>query len=147
MRRERGFSSLELITVLGLMAILFGVASLAHSAIRDRVSVATAAQQISMDLSLARIRAIARSRDQRLLFAPGAQSYQEQERNGASYESIGAAKALPSGIRIVSCTAPNNVIGFRARGGASSFGTITLTSAAGQTRSVIVSITGRARTE
>jgi Tfp pilus assembly protein FimT len=147
MRRERGFSSLELITVLGLLALLFGVASLGHSAIRDRLSVATAAHQISMDLSLARIRAIARSRDQRLLFAPGAQRYQQQERSGAGYESIAAAKALPSGIRIVSCTAPNDAIGFRARGGASSFGTITLISAAGETRSVIVSITGRARIE
>jgi type II secretory pathway pseudopilin PulG len=147
MWRESGFSLLELIAVLGLTAVLFGIALFGHGAARSRISVAKAVQQVSMDLSLARIRAITRSRDQRLLFAAGAESYQQQERSETGYENAGPAQALPAGVRIANCSAPNDAIGFHARGGASSFGTITLRGATGETRSIIVSITGRARTE
>lgn len=147
MRAESGFSLLELIAVLGVTTVLFGMALFGHAAVRGRISVAKAAQQVSMDLNLARMRAVTRNRDQRLLFATGAGSYQQQERSATGYANVGQPKRLPKGVRINGCSAPNDAIGFRARGGASSFGTISLSGSSGDTRSIIVSITGRARME
>lgn len=143
--RQRGFSLLELIVVLGLSAMLLAIAVLGHAAIRARMAVALAARQVATDLSLARIRAIARNRDQRLAFAIGSDRYQSQERASGGYDDVGPARTLPAGVRVADCTAADNAIGFRARGGASSFGAVTLRTASGETRAVTVGITGRAR--
>jgi prepilin-type N-terminal cleavage/methylation domain-containing protein len=142
---QRGFSLLELIVVLGLTAILVVAAVFGHAAVRARVALALAAQQVAMDLSLARIRAIARNRDQRLVFMVGTGAYRAQERTSGVYSDVGPASALPSGARISDCTGTDDAIGFRARGGASPFGSVTLRAAGGETAAVVVGITGRAR--
>jgi prepilin-type N-terminal cleavage/methylation domain-containing protein len=141
----RGFTLLELIVVLGLTSVLLTLGVFGYAALRERLGLAAAARQVASDLALARIRAISRNREQRLLFTPGAATYSSQERTAGGFESIGSAQSLPARVRIDDCTAPDNAVSFRPRGGAGSFGTIVLVNASGETCSVSVSITGRAR--
>lgn len=131
--------------MVGIVAALLAAAIAGHAALRSRLGVTLAARQVAMDLNLARIRAIARNRDQRLVFSPGASHYRAQERTPGGHADVGPAISLPAGVRIADCTAADDAIGFRARGGASTFGTVTLRSAAGDRRDVVVGITGRAR--
>jgi len=104
-----------------------------------------AARQVAMDLQVTRVRAVARNREQRLRFTVGAERYQPQERDGATFADRGPAKTLPAGVRIKECTASGDAISFRAQGGAGSFGTVTLDNASGDSQSISVSITGRTR--
>lgn len=143
--RARGFTLLELLVVLGLIGALLTLGVFAHAAARERLGLATAARQVATDLALARMRAISRNREQRLLFPPGATQYRPQERAGSGFDDAGPSRDLPAGVRIDDCTAPGDALGFRPRGGAASFGTVVLGTTSGATRSVTVSITGRAR--
>lgn len=143
--RERGYSLLELIVVLGLMGILLTLAVFAQAAMRERLRLASAARQVATDLAVARMRAISRNREQRLLFTPGSTQYLAQERAGAGFDDAGPRRDLPTGVRIDDCTAPGDAVTFRPRGGAGSFGTVVLGASSGATRSVTVSITGRTR--
>jgi Tfp pilus assembly protein FimT len=116
-----------------------------HAAIRERLGPTLAARQIAMDLGLARARAVARNREQRLRFQVGGTTYRMQERGPSGFVDVDGAGQLPETTRIDNCTAPDDAISFRPQGGAGSFGSVTVGNAAGQQRAVIVAITGRTR--
>jgi hypothetical protein len=134
-----------LIIVLGVMCALLTLAVFGHAAARARISLGLAARQTATDLQLARLRAIARNREQRIRFAPGEDRYRPQERGDTGFSDADAARLLPAGVRIRECTAPGDAITFRPQGGAGSFGSVTLGNDSGETRSITVSITGRTR--
>ena len=99
-----------------------------------------------LDLRMARVRSISESRPHRLRFEPAARAYEQEERtDGGDYVSTEAPRPLPAGVRIVECTGRNASIDFRARGNASSFGTITLRGAQGETKEIVVDMVGRIR--
>ncbi len=141
---ERAFALVELTVVLGITATLVTLGVMGYAALRGRLALTSAARQVATDLALARIRAIAHNREQRLLFNPGTGQYRAQEKSGANFDDVGPARNLDR-IRVDDCTAPSNALSFRPRGGAGSFGTVVLSNAAGEIRSVTVSITGRTR--
>jgi prepilin-type N-terminal cleavage/methylation domain-containing protein len=147
MLRGRGFSLIELIVVVALASILAALGVLAHQAVRPGLNLSMAARQVVMDLKVARMQAIARNTAQRVVFTSGGSRYQPQRKMGASYIDEGAAVELPSGIVVMDCNAAGSAIGFRPRGNAGTFGTVTIANARGEVRRVIVDIAGQVRVQ
>jgi prepilin peptidase dependent protein A len=142
---QRGFSLLELLTVMTLIAILAGIGVLNHHALRARLNLRTAARQIVMDLKVARMRAVATNSNHRIRFRNA--DYQRQRKKGDQYADDGPAVPLPTGIAITDCTANDDAISFRPRGNASSFGAITIGNQRGDVRRIVVDIAGQIRVE
>jgi prepilin-type N-terminal cleavage/methylation domain-containing protein len=142
-----GFSLLELLVVLALMAILAGTSLLNHQAMRPAIDLRMAARQVVMDLRLARLRAVAENVSHRVVFPTGAASYQHQRKTGATYVDDGAVVQLPRGILISNCTATDNGISFKPRGNAATFGTVIIHNGNGDERRIIVDIAGQARVQ
>lgn len=145
--RSRGLTLLELVVALTLAGVLGAVAVPTVQRQLERWRLAAAVRQVVMDLKLARARAIAGGTAQRVRFAVPGTSYrrERQQRPGGDYAPVGPATALPDGVWVVDCTAAGDGIGFRPRGHAITFGTVTLRGAAGDERQVVVDIAGRLR--
>jgi Tfp pilus assembly protein FimT len=137
---------LELLVALGIVTVLASGAVLEYQAVRAKLAVATAVQQVAADLRVARVRAVAASVSHRLTFAAGAVGYPLQRRSGAQYVEV-AQRRLPGGVRVVGCSARDGAISFTPRGTASSFGTLTLANERGERRGVVVDIAGRVRVQ
>jgi len=147
MAHASGFSLLELIIALSIASILAGIGVLSHHAMRPNLDLSLAARQVAMDLQVTRMRAVATNVNHRLVFRAGSAGYQPQYKNGNDYLNEGAAVALPRGITIASCTATGSAIGFRPRGNAATFGTVTIENEKGYARHVVVDIAGQVRVE
>jgi prepilin-type N-terminal cleavage/methylation domain-containing protein len=143
----RGFSLLELVIVLSLASILAGIGVLSHRAMRPALDLSAAARQVVMGLKVARMRAAAENVNHRIVFSAGAGSYQAQRKGGSGYANIGAPIPLPRGIVVVDCNANGSAIGFRPRGNAATFGTVTIGNDQGDVRLVIVDIAGQVRVQ
>ncbi len=120
---------------------------LGHQAMRPTLDLSAAARQVVMDLKVARMRAAAENVNQRLVFTAGAGSYQPQRKSGGVYSNIGPAVALPPGIVVEECNATGSAIGFRPRGNAATFGTVTMRNGKGEVRQVVVNIAGLVRVQ
>jgi prepilin-type N-terminal cleavage/methylation domain-containing protein len=142
-----GFSLLELVVVLSLASILAGIGVLSHQAIRPVLDLSAAARQVVMDLKVVRMRAAAENVNHRIVFTAGTGSYQPQRKSGGGYSNTVGPVLLPRGIIVVACSANGSAIGFRPRGNAATFGTVTLSNGKGDVRSVIVNIVGQVRVQ
>ena len=88
-----------------------------------------------MDLKLARARAIAGGGDAaHALRRRGCDLSARAAAAGGAYAAIAPATRLPDGVRVVDCTAAGDGVGFRPRGHAGTFGTVTLRNASGDER-------------
>jgi prepilin-type N-terminal cleavage/methylation domain-containing protein len=141
-----GLTLLELLVALGIGAVLASTAVLEYQAVRAKLAVATAAQQVAADLRAARVRAVAASAPHRLTFTAGAIAYVLQRRTGGQYVEA-ARRQLPGGVQVVDCSARDGAISFTARGTASSFGTLIIANDRGERRGVVVDIAGRVRVQ
>jgi len=144
---ERGFTIFELIVVISLASVLAAIGALSHTAMRPGLDLSAAARQIVMDLKVARMRAATNGVNHRIVFPPGGDGYQPQRQNGAAYTDVGGPVHLPRDIVVADCTANNDAIGFRPRGNAASFGTVTLRNRRGEVRQVVVNINGQVRVQ
>jgi Tfp pilus assembly protein FimT len=140
-----GWTLTEALVVVAVLSVLAGTGVLAHQAARPMLALASAARQVAFDLRATRMRAIGEATDHRVRFSLAATVYQVQRSNGAGYVDHGPAMALPAGVSIADCTASGGAISFKPRGNAGTFGTVVLRNVRGDTRSVIVNITGRVR--
>jgi prepilin-type N-terminal cleavage/methylation domain-containing protein len=147
MRNKHGFSLLEMIVVLAVVALLAGIAVLNHQALRSRLNLGMAARQVMMDLKQARMGAVTERVNHRIVFAAGGASYRRQRKTTSGYTDEGGPTALPPGIVIADCTAPSDAISFVPRGNAGSFGTVTVRNDRGEVRSVTVNIAGQVRVQ
>lgn len=139
---SNGFSLLDLIVTLALIAILAAISALSHRALRPGLDLGSAARQVAMDLKVTRLRAVARNVNHRIVFADASGTYQPQRKVGTQYADDGFPVAMPRGIVVADCSARDGAIGFRPRGNAATFGTVTIRNANGQTRRIIVDIAG-----
>jgi len=146
-RYAGGFSVLELIVTLALVAVVAALGVLSHHALRPEINLSMAARQVVMDLKVARMRAVARNVNHRIVFPTGDSSYRLQHKTGTTYSDDGQPVPLPAGIVIASCTATASAIGFKPRGNAATFGTVTLQNGKGEARRVIVDIAGEVRVQ
>jgi len=133
--------------VLSLASVLAGIGVLSHQAMRPTLDLSAAARQVVMDLKVARMRAAAENVNHRIVFTAGAGSYQPQRKNGSGYSDTGTPVPLPRGIVVVDCNANGSAIGFRPRGNAATFGTVTMRNGKGDVRLVIVNIAGQVRVQ
>lgn len=146
--RRRGFTLLELLVALGLVAVLTGTAVLGYRRMVAGWRLNAAARQVVMDLKLARARAILDSTTHRVHFRVPGSSYQhERQQPSGEYVAVGPPTALPSDIAVIGCSGAGSGISFRPRGHAAAFGTITLRNDGGDQRAVIVDIVGRTRVQ
>ncbi len=132
---------------LSLASILAGIAALSHHALRPRLDLRDAARQVVMDLKVARLRAAAENVNHRIVFTNGGGTYQPQRKNGSSYTNTAPAVPLPPDIVVADCTANGNAIGFRPRGNAATFGTVTIRNRFGEARQIVVDIAGQVRVQ
>ncbi len=141
-----GFTLLELVAATALAAGLAAAALPAWSDLRAAARREASARQIIVTLDTARTRAIATNTEQRVAFAIGSgaiRSYADANPGGATTTEA----RLPDGVTITSCSAPGAEIHFTPRGTAARFGTIVVGDASGGQHAVVVSITGRVRSE
>ncbi len=143
MAARRGFTLLELLVVLGLIAALSGIALPSAQRRLDGWRLAAAARQVVMDLKLARATAIAGGTTRRVRFLIPGTVYQHERRGATGYERVGPATRLPDGIDAVACSAGGDGFAFRPRGFAATFGTLTLRNRRGDQRRIVVDIAGR----
>ena len=142
-----GFSLLELVVVLSVASVLAGIGVLSHHALRPRLDLRDAARQVVMDLKVARLRAAAENVNHRIVFTDGGGTYQPQRKSGSSYTNTAPPVALPQGIVVADCTANGNAIGFKPRGNAATFGTVTIRNRLGEARQIVVDIAGQVRVQ
>lgn len=145
-RTSAGFSLGELLFVLTIVATLIASATISLGQIAPRFELWRAARQVVMDLSHARLTAIAAAGSARVTFRTGSREYVIERPETAMTESGRVAVSLADGVTIRDCSARDDTIQFGPRGTAANFGTVTLT-AGKLSRRVIVTITGQVRSE
>ncbi len=97
---DRGFTLLELVVGIGLIAVVLGISTPMMSTIRSSYVLDGASRQLAMEIGKARIQAIAQNRTVRLRL-PSAGSYVlESSEDGANFEAIGEPISLPAGVAI-----------------------------------------------
>lgn len=144
-RRPRGLTLLEVLVTLSVLAALAGTSAVIYARMIDDVRLNQAARQIVLDLVSTRTRALADNIGRRLVFSVDDDRYQPQAQVGSSYADDGAPITLPAGIDLTACTASGAAVGFRPRGNAGTFGTITIRNRLSHERRVVVDIAGRIR--
>ncbi len=136
-RSERGFTVVELLTVIGIMMIITAIATPSFYYWLPTYRLSSGARQVSADLQLARMKAISQNTTYRLNFISGTQ-YQFEKDAGFTLES--GPFTLPDGIT-ASPTGATSV--FQSRGTANATQTITLTNDDAKTVVVCIKTVGR----
>lgn len=143
-----GFTLLEVLVACALLGVSAGIAVPFWQRQLDDWQLAAATRQVVMDLKQTRARAISSGATHRLRFpAPASRYALERQRPGGAYVPVAPETALPDGVQVIDCTAAGDGVGFRPRGHAAAFGTITLRNRRGVTRRVVVDIVGRLRVQ
>jgi len=154
MSHNKGFSLIELIIVIALIAIMAGVMTPSFLQWRDRSKIKGDAGNLRASFEMAKLRAIKHNTNVVVTF-PDTTSYQafiDTNNNGAqdAGEERIANRTLSPGVTITANTFTGNDMAFNPRGmanGPNSTGTITMTSPGGERYSVVVSSFGRIRME
>jgi type II secretion system protein H len=152
-----GFTLLEMLGVLALLAILGGIVFLRAGPLLAQTRLNNASRQVATDLQYARMKAISQNCRLRVTFRLGAHDYiVEKDENGSwqrqllhghsSGEVANALITLPGQVKITSGNSGGDVI-FLPRGSVDGGITITLGAGSGDTRRVVVNLAGRVRIE
>ena len=97
-RGTRGMTMVEIMVALGIGAVLLGIAVPSFTAMRAPYALRTATTTIASDVAVARMRAIAQNRRQRLAVSTDADTWVlQQETAPGTFESVGGTRALPTG--------------------------------------------------
>jgi Tfp pilus assembly protein FimT len=119
-------------------AVVFAVPSLIRA--RENYQVNSVARQVAVKMQWTRLKAISRNRDCRMAVnSPTSYVVECQYANWQTDEFVG----LPRGIRIVANASPE----FHERGNVSPTATFTISDSRGNSRRVVVNITGRVRVD
>lgn len=139
---RKGFSIIELLIVIGIIAILTTFAVPAFFKYTANANLKSATREITSDILNQKEKAISANRKQRITFSTANESYTLEERNAAdtAYENpqTKALKHFGSNIDITG----GYTMTFQTRGTVN-MGTITLTNSRNSTATITVNITGR----
>lgn len=149
---RRGFTVLELLCALGILAVLLAVALPRISAVWPRVLADQAARQLAADLELARVKAINRNSRVRAAVEIASAEYRIEVESEGRFDPEGGPRRLPTGIDFDAAGSTRIVDGrisitFLPRGHTADNATIVVRAGDGQRRRVIVSSAGRVRIE
>lgn len=140
---SRGFTIIELLVTMGIMAMLMAIAVPAFISLLPGINLNSGGRRLGIDLQLARAKAISQNTQYRIAFPALPASFYTVERfNGAAYVAESGPFNLPPGITVTSVTAAFN---FEARGTVNTASTITLANANGQATTVQVNAVGRVK--
>jgi len=113
--RAAGFTVMELVVVIGLMAIISAIAMPSFISWLPSYRLSAGARQIAADLQLARMKAISQNTNYRLRFTDG-NTYEMQKNDGGWAVPAGHGSVdLPEGITVTNGT-PFNTSEFQSRG-------------------------------
>jgi len=133
--RGFGFSVIELLTVLAVMAIMAGFALPGWIRLLPSYHLSSSARQVQSELNSIRMRAVAENVNFQFVYTEGGADYSILK-EGKNWQS----KVLPEGISITKAGA----ISFSPRGTAGA-NRVRLRSADGSCQQIVVSATGRVR--
>jgi type IV fimbrial biogenesis protein FimT len=154
MSRNKGFTLIELMITIAIIAVLAGIITPSFLQWRDRTKVRGDATNLRADFETAKLRAIKHNTNAIVTFTntTSYSGYIDTNKNNVrdTGETILFDRTLSPGDRITTNTFVGNEMAFNPRGmanGPNSTGTITLTSPGGRSYSVVVSSFGRVRLE
>jgi prepilin-type N-terminal cleavage/methylation domain-containing protein len=128
LRDRRGFTLLELLVAVGVLAIAMGVSTPMLSRVRSHYVLDGVSRQIALEISKARMQAISQNRTVRLQL--GSNSYViECSADGAAFEPIADPVVLPAGVEFA--VGDGGLPRFNRQGMAPNSTTISLSSPAG----------------
>ncbi len=137
---DAGYSLTELLTAMGLAAILFAVAAPQLPMYWAQLELSGSAKQIAIDLQRARMKAVAENAFYRLAFSPdGTYVRQSSTDGGVTYVNDGTAVVLPLGIQLTgSLPRPT----FNRLGTATADAAVTLQNVVGATKTIRINTMG-----
>lgn len=137
---QRGFTLLELLVGIGLIAIVLGISTPMLSVIRSNYVLDGTSRQLAMEITKARMQAIAQNRTVRLRLDSPNVYYLESSEDGSNFAPITAPVFLPTGVAIV--TGSGGTPQFNRQGMAPTSTTISVVNPAG-TKIIRTSALGR----
>jgi prepilin-type N-terminal cleavage/methylation domain-containing protein len=147
MKNNFGFTLMELMIAIAIVAILSVVAVPNMIEWRNNAQFNSAVRQIKIAIEETRMDAIKANMRSRISFNVGADSFDREKWDLASNAyATPLTHELPPGVTIASSTFTSDELEFSSRGMANN-GTLTLQGTAGQTRDIVVTITGSSRIE
>ncbi len=145
-KTARGFTLIELIVVIALIAILTAIAVPGYQTFMVRSRLKGAARQVMSDLMNARMMAVSLNQKVKVHIEADGHTYEiwsDADGNGtvATNEGVNISKDVHQDYHDVALSTTNDPI-FNPRGAASQLGTVTVTNSAGS-RDITVAISGR----
>ncbi len=150
LHKQGGFSLIEMLVVLVIIAILAGVAIPVYIGMKPSIRLSGATRQIMGDLMWARMQSISQNNNFRIIYSNNYQYKILDDDNNDGTSTTGES-IITKDIRdeyydvIYSSSNPDDLI-FYPRGNATNLTTITITNSSG-TKTVTIAMTGRVKIE
>ena len=145
MKNNFGFTLMELMIAIAVVAILSAIAVPNMISWRNNAQFNSAVRQVKIALEETRMDAIKANMPSRMDFIVGTNSFNRMKWDpGANAFAAPVIRELPPGTTITGSTFAGNQVQFSSRGMASN-GTVTIQGSTGQTRQIIVALTGISR--
>ena len=156
MKKNAGFTLVEMVVVVAIIAVLAAVAVPAYMSYIPKYRLNSASQELQGDTQMAKLQAVKNGVVVTIGFNVAGDTYEMFYDDGAGANAGNGIKnddeqgiktvAMPQGINITGTTFPNNAIRFNSRGLPVSFtaGTVTMQNQNGQTRILSLDTAGSA---
>lgn len=151
LRKNKGFSLIELIIVIAILAIVLAIAAPNFMAYRDNSNLKEATRDISSDIQLYKQRAVSENKQYRMVFNVGGNNYTVQSSDGGGGWVNVATKSVGAGYGGIIITGDptftDDTITFATRGTTTN-GTLALEHATRHsTAQIVTSTMGRVRVD